>query len=155
MYNVNNRYSIIQGNVMFSGWMYNVKQYEAINASSALIRHKYLKKIGYGWKVHLLMVTVQVQGEIEYNPFTTARRKSCSWPTDAPGCSPECWHVSKTFSDVMHSGRIQLPKSIVALRLLQLWQTKQKINLKISAACWNIFLVVFMWMNLSKKKITS
>ena len=26
--------------------------------------------MGYGWKVHLLMVTVQFQGDIEDNPFT-------------------------------------------------------------------------------------
>ena len=69
--------------------MYNVIQDEAISASSALIRQK-RKNLGYGWKVHLLMVTVQVQGEIEDDPFTTARRNSCSWPIDAAGYSPEC-----------------------------------------------------------------
>ena len=41
MYNVNNMYSIIQGNAKFTGWVYNVKQDEAINASAALSRHKY------------------------------------------------------------------------------------------------------------------
>ena len=61
------------------------------------------------------MVTVQVQGEIKDDPFTTARCNICSWPTDSPGCSPECTKQMTRFDekfsdDVWHSSRIQLPK---------------------------------------------